>query len=251
MNQPNNTLKKFNIFLKKTIRTVRLRINLIIFLVSISSLLFVCLKLLNIESIFLASKNLWMLSIFQALLILSSIFIVLFLPTYPIFFNLKWNKNFKFREKLCICFVFNQAFFIILGFFGALFNIPITFTYFFLTLTITFPSILVIVIFKKLRRHEKYFFKASLSHNNYKELNEGFSLLNLFKRHFPLNTILLSILIILICFLFVVNTRFFAGTDAWLHISIIKYITTLNYVPMNEYYGALGLHIFGSVFHFF
>ncbi|KKK45226.1 MAG: hypothetical protein Lokiarch_11120, partial [Candidatus Lokiarchaeum sp. GC14_75] len=62
---------------------------------------------------------------------------------------------------------------------------------------------------------------------------------------------LLSIVIILISILNIVNTSTFAGTDAWLHISLVKYITKINYIPMDSYFGSLGLHIFGAVVHFF
>ena len=78
-----------------------------------------------------------------------------------------------------------------------------------------------------------------------------FSIIDNIKKLGSFNGILLTIFITLLCILNIVNTRYFAGTDPWLHISIVKYITEVNYVPMNEYYGALGLHIFGAVFHFF
>ncbi|MHA1294366.1 MAG: hypothetical protein ACTSQJ_17110 [Promethearchaeota archaeon] len=49
----------------------------------------------------------------------------------------------------------------------------------------------------------------------------------------------------------IVRVSYFFGTDPWLHITIIKMITEMNYLPLKEYYGSLGLHIFGAVIYFF
>jgi hypothetical protein len=48
-----------------------------------------------------------------------------------------------------------------------------------------------------------------------------------------------------------VRVDYFVGTDPWLHISIIKYISIFNDLPLNAYKGAMGLHVYGTVFHFF
>ncbi|MFX0153809.1 MAG: hypothetical protein ACFE9Q_04705, partial [Candidatus Hodarchaeota archaeon] len=80
---------------------------------------------------------------------------------------------------------------------------------------------------------------------------ENLSFSGFLSKYISLNGILLIIFIVLFCILNLINTSIFAGTDPWLHISIIKYITELNYIPMNEYYGALGFHTFGTVIHFF
>ncbi|GAG76496.1 unnamed protein product, partial [marine sediment metagenome] len=127
----------------------------------------------------------------------------------------------------------------------------ITFEYFFFTLVLVYFSILLIVIFHGYYRGTGFFLKKVNSLDFEQISNEKFSLSNLIKRNISLNAILLSIFIILICILNVVNTSIFAGTDAWLHISIVKYITKINSVPMNAYFGTLGLHIFGTVIHFF
>ncbi|HEC37404.1 MAG TPA: hypothetical protein ENI29_04150 [bacterium] len=128
---------------------------------------------------------------------------------------------------------------------------PITFEYFFFTLILAYFSILLIVIFQGYYRGTGFFLKT-VKKLEYKQIsNENLSLSNFIKRNFSLNSILLSIFIILITILNVVNTSILAGTDAWLHISIVKYITEINYAPMDVYFGSLGLHIFGAVIHFF
>ena len=179
-----------------------------------------------------------------------------FLPYYsylliPFFFILLSDKNLNFREKLGITIVSNLSFYIIIGYIGSYFNLPITFEYFFFTLVLVYFSILLIVIFHGYYRGTGFFLKKVKSLDFEQISNEKFSLSNVIKRNISLNAILLSIFIILICILNVVNTSIFAGTDAWLHISIVKYITKINYVPMNAYFGTLGLHIFGAVIHFF
>ncbi|MFW9873599.1 MAG: hypothetical protein ACFFG0_10880, partial [Candidatus Thorarchaeota archaeon] len=43
----------------------------------------------------------------------------------------------------------------------------------------------------------------------------------------------------------------FIGTDPWLHISIIKFITDINSLPLKDYFGTFGFHIFSSIIHYF
>ncbi len=230
---------------------LKYRIHFFLFLISIFSILFINLNYVIIESIEWISTNLFLSLLLKFLTAFSSIFTILFLPTYPIFFILLKNKALNFREKLMITIVSNLSFYIIIGYIGSYFNLPITFEYFFFTLILTYFSILLIVIFNGYYRGTGFFLKKGKS-LDYKQItNEKFSLSNFFKRNFSVNSILLSIFIILICILNVVNTRILAGTDAWLHISIVKYITKINYIPMNTYFGTLGLHIFGAVIHFF
>ena len=53
------------------------------------------------------------------------------------------------------------------------------------------------------------------------------------------------------CILNIIATNTFSGSDPWLHIAIIKVITQMNYLPLENYYGCLGLHIFGTLLHYF
>jgi len=206
---------------------------------------------IHVENIVLETNSLVLFLLIQLLLKSSAIFTILFLPTYPIFFILIKNMDLNFREKIGITIVSNLSFYIIIGYIGSYFNLPITFEYFFFTLVLVYFSILLIVIFHGYYRGTGFFLKKVKSLDFEQISNEKFSLSNFIKRNISLNVILLSVFIILICILNVVNTSIFAGTDAWLHISIVKYITEINYVPMNAYFGTLGLHIFGAVIHFF
>jgi len=230
---------------------LKYRIYFFLFLISIFSILFINLNYIIIESIEWNSTNLFLSLLFKFLTAFSSIFTILFLPTYPIFFILLKNKALNFREKLGITIVSNLSFYIITGYVGSYFNLPITFEYFFFTLILAYCSILLIVIFHGYHRGTGFFLKKVKSFDYIQINSEKFSLSNFIKRNISLNAILLSIVIILISILNVVNTSILAGTDAWLHISIVKYITKLNYVPMDAYFGTLGLHIFGAVIHFF
>ncbi len=241
-------MKKYSNVLKKVIVRIIHRNQLTFFILSLICILFLYLKLFNIEEILhstsLSIPWLFMISI-------STIFTILFLPSYPIFFIILEDLDFNFREKLGITIVSNLSFYIIVGFIGCCLNLLITFEFFLITLTLAYFSLIIIAIFQVFHRKTGVFFKKakSIEYNNLDD--ENFSLSNFIKRYISLNGILLVIFIILICILNIVNTRFFAGTDPWLHISIVKYITEINYIPMNEYYGALGLHIFGAVIHFF
>ncbi len=214
-------------------------------------LLFLYLKLTNIESLLLSSGNSLLPLLFQVLIGLSAIFILLFLPTYPIFFYLLNDRSFKFREKISMTIVCNLSFYILIGFIGNTLNSSISFEYFFFVLTITFIIILVITSFYSNHQGTVFFLKKSSSANFVQKTKRKISIFSYNKKYISLNGILLIAFIILICILSVVNTQFFAGTDPWLHISIIKYITQVRTIPINEYYGALGLHIYGAVFHFF
>jgi len=230
---------------------IKYRIRLITFFISLFCILFMYLKVIHIENTVLETNNLVLFLLIQLLLKSSAIFTILFLPTYPIFFILIKNMDLNFQEKLGITIVSNLSFYIIIGYIGSYFNLPITFEYFFFTLVLVYFSILLIVIFHGYYRGTGFFLKKVKSLDFERISNEKFSLSNFIKRNISLNVILLSVFIILICILNIVNTSIFAGTDAWLHISIVKYITEINYVPMNAYYGTLGFHIFGAVIHFF
>ncbi|MFX0035974.1 MAG: hypothetical protein ACFE9I_10085 [Candidatus Hermodarchaeota archaeon] len=109
----------------------------------------------------------------------------------------------------------------------------------------------MVLVIQGLKKTYREFQSQPKSFRHDSEFYQNFSLLNYLKKKISLNGFLLGIFIILVCTLNIINTRFFAGTDPWLHISIVKYITVVNHIPMEEYYGAIGLHIFGAVIHFF
>lgn len=176
---------------------------------------------------------------------------ILFLPSYPVFFILLKDKSFYFREKLGFAIVSNLSFYIIIGYIGSWINFPITSEYFLLFTILAYFSLIIITMFRDYNRGIALFFQKPKNPTNKQLTNEKLSFSNLLKKIVSINGILLVIFILLLCIFYFVSTNFFAGTDAWLHISIVKFITEINYIPFNEYFGSLGLHIFGSVIHFF
>ncbi|MHA1508098.1 MAG: hypothetical protein ACTSO6_05275, partial [Promethearchaeota archaeon] len=71
------------------------------------------------------------------------------------------------------------------------------------------------------------------------------------KNKLSLNGILLIIFAVLLITALLVNVEIFGGTDPWYHILIIRIIVNANSLPLNEYFGAMGFHIIGAVFHMF
>ena len=244
-------MEKIYLISKRVGYIIRSRIQAVFLLISILAILFIFLKLVNIELIPFVSMNPILLFLIDVLIASSAIFSVLFLPSYPLILFLLRSKNFVFREKLSIIIVSNLSYYIIIGFIGSWINFPITFEYFFFNLLLTYLLLILIVNLIAYRRGIPLFFKKTerfkRQHVNY----ENFSLTSFIFKSLSLNGILLIAFICLICVVNLFNTSIFAGLDPWLHISIVRYISELNYIPMDEYYGALGLHIFGTVIHFF
>ena len=131
----------------KIMNLLRNRIYFFLFLISISSILFINLSYVLIERIELIETNIFLSLLFKLLTAFSSIFTILFLPTYPIFFILIKNKVLNFRERLMVTIVSNLSFYIIIGYIGSYLALPITFEYFFFSLMLAYLSILLIVIF--------------------------------------------------------------------------------------------------------
>ncbi len=248
-------MNTFYYYQKRIFFQIKRRIHLILFIISLGVLFYISLNLLNIEFLILISEGSSFYFMFQLLRKISSIFILFFLPTYPIFFNMLKNKSFKVLEKISMTIVCNLSFYILIGFLGYILNLPISFEFFFFTLTLAYLIILGILIFIDYHRGYVFFLKKKSSVNVnqkfYKMNSNSPTSLSHIKKPISFNGALLIVFIILICILFIINTEFFAGTDPWLHISIIKYITKVRTIPINEYYGALGLHIYGAVIHFF
>ncbi|MBN1800211.1 MAG: hypothetical protein JW891_01815 [Candidatus Lokiarchaeota archaeon] len=71
------------------------------------------------------------------------------------------------------------------------------------------------------------------------------------KKKISRNALLLIIFLLLLCSFYVVRYSYFFGTDGWAHIYITRFITDEHYLPLDEYFGAMGLHIFSSVIYFF
>ena len=68
--------------------------------------------------------------LFQILVIASTVFIVVALPTYPLYFIILEKKEFNSLEKLNFTIVSNLAFYILTGYLGYYLGIPITAPFF-------------------------------------------------------------------------------------------------------------------------
>ncbi len=219
---------------------LRARIQLTIFLVSIVFILIVFLNLMGIYSVVL-----------QPIFLVSTGFIVLFLPSYPLFFVISKKTKFNFYEKLSLTIIINAVFYILSGYLGFILGIPITGFFFFGALIITYFSIISYIIYCEITKESYFFIRSIESFDLVSDRAVGFSLLKYIKAHVTINGVLLIIFIALICFLNTVRVSFFAGTDPWLHIFNSKIITQLNYLPLGNYHKTLGLNIFEAVISFF
>ncbi|MBA7693461.1 hypothetical protein ES703_102043 [subsurface metagenome] len=233
---------------KRILLILNSRIHLFVFLVSILSLIFILFKIINLNLILGITEILFLDSLFHTLVIISTIFTILFLPTYPIFFIIFKGKSFNFLEKLNLTIVINLSFYILTAYIGFFLGFPITDLFFFLTLLIFYLSLVSYIIVQEYRNNKYRFIRAKKAN---KISPEKFSLLKYIKSRMSTNGFLLIIFLLLICVLNVVRFTYFFGTDSWLHLFIIKSIVKMKYLPLEEYYGSIGLPIFGAVIHFF
>lgn len=186
---------------------------------------------------------------FDITIYFSSAFVLLFLPFFPLIFNFFKNSDFSYIEKIGITIISNLSFYIIIGYIGYFFQIKISALFFLFSCSLSFFLIVFLQWF-----YNKYSRKVNKINKNHQKIEEKrdkiLGLLK-FKKSLSVNGILLGIFILFLCFLNIVKGDYFYGTDPWLHISLIKIITEMQTLPVVEYYGTLGLHIFCSAFHFF
>jgi len=241
----------FKLGLIKSLLHVRKHFNCYIFVVSLISVAFLLLKLIGIDILLNFDGNILFGSFFGFFWMISSIFIILFLPSYPIFFAI--YKNFKFNtlEKICLTIVINLSFYIIIGYFGNGLGFALNIYYFFsLLLSFYFILLIISLILNKNNKINKK--NSSKSKKNYSlDSYEDFSVFEYIKNKLSLNVILLIIFTVLLITALLVNVEIFGGTDPWYHILIIRIIVNANSLPLNEYFGAMGFHIIGAVFHLF
>lgn len=189
--------------------------------------------------------------LFQIIVLTSTIFTVTLLPTYPIFFIIFKDKEFKLLEKLNLTIVSNLSFYILAGYLGYVIGVPITALFFFIVLFIFFFSITIYIIIAEYKYRKYTFLKPqSYIHGDIKDIKTSPNTFNI-KSVIQSNKFLIIIFLFSICVLNVVRFRYFFGTDPWLHIFIIKSIARMKYLPLEEYYGSVGLPIFGVVLYFF
>ena len=241
----------FKIGLIKSLLHVRKHFNCYIFAVSLISVVFLLLKLIGIDILLNFGGNTLFGSFFGFCLMISSIFVILFLPSYPIFFTLYKSIKFNTIEKICLTIVINMSFYIILGYFGNGVGFALNIYYFFsLLLSFYFGLLIMSLILKKTNKVDKTL--ASESKKNHSlETYEDFQVLEYIKNKLSLNGLLLIIFAVLFITALLVNVEIFGGTDPWYHILIIRIIVNANSLPLNEYFGAMGFHIYGAVFHLF
>ena len=230
---------------------LKVRINLVLILISSISLIFILLKILNFDSITGISTIPFLNCSFYIFVYLSMIFTLLFLPTYPLFFILFKEKNMNFLEKLSITAVMNMSFYIILGIGGFYLGFALTEWFFFIVLVVFYFTIIFWILIIDIKKRKFNTFRFNITDEDKKAFTNNFSIVNLIKRIKLSNSVLLAIFIFLLCLFAVFGTSIFIGTDPWMHISIIKFITDINYLPLGDYFGTFGFHIIGALIHFF
>lgn len=230
---------------RKFISLILSRIHVLILFISSVSLFFVFLELINIDAIVYTNQIGFISNLFQIAVFLSMIYIILFLPSYPLFFIIFKEKSFNFLEKLGLTIILNMSFYILTGYFGFFIGIPITGIYFFFAVAIFYFSFIGYIVYFEMKERKFSIFQH--------KIEESFSIYNSLKELIVknVNTILLLIFIALICILNVERFSYWYGTDAMFHAYMIRTITEINYLPLNQYFGAVGIHIFGAVINFF
>ncbi|MFX1446903.1 MAG: hypothetical protein ACFFCG_02065 [Promethearchaeota archaeon] len=123
--------------------------------------------------------------------------------------------------------------------------------YFFVLSLVFYFSFRAIILIYEIRKNGKESLKFNDPSKELLKKYDNFSLSNYLKNKISWNGLLLIIFMILLIFALIANVEIFGGTDPWYHIFIIKVITTAHSLPLNEYFGAMGFHIIGAVFHFF
>ena len=244
-------MKIQNLNLNNILFYIKTRIHLFIILISTISLIFIFLSIINFNIVSGLSQISFLDWIFHLIVYICTWFSLLFLPTYPIIFIIFKEKNLNFLERLTITVVFNLSYYIIVGIVGFYLGFALTEWLFFLILVISYFSILICISIIDLRKGTFNFFKLNLTSDYKEKFVDNFSIVNFIKKFRFSTSVLLIIFIFLICIFGISGSSIFIGTDPWMHISIIKFITDINYLPLTDYFGTFGFHIFGAVIHFF
>ena len=244
-------MKIQNLTFNNIIFYIKIRIHLFQILISAISLIFIFLKIINFNVISGLSQIIFLDWIFHLIVYISTGFALLFLPFYPVIFIIFKKKLLNTLERLAIAIVINLSFYIIVGILGFYLGFAITEWLFFLILVITYFLIIFSIFLIDFKKGSFNIFKLKITHDYKKKFVDNFSILNFIKKFKFSNSVLLSIFIFLVCILGIFGSSIFIGTDPWMHISIIKFITDINYLPLDDYFGTFGFHIFGAIIHFF
>ena len=230
---------------------VQSRIHCFIFLVSIASMVFVFFKLININITLGISEIVVFESLFQVIVVFSSIFVILFIPSYPIFFIILKKSIFTRLEKIGLTIVINSVFYIFLGYFGYWIGAPLSSFFFFYGALTSFLIIICYIGFNEFKKETYVFFKSEKVSNDRVERLGQISFYRYIKNKINLNLLLLVVFIFLICILNITKFSIFPGTDPWLHILNSRIITDENILPLDRYHGTMGISIFGAVINYF
>ncbi|MCK4287297.1 MAG: hypothetical protein KAX18_13895, partial [Candidatus Lokiarchaeota archaeon] len=157
----------------------------------------------------------------------------------------------NFLERLTITIVTNLSFYTIIGILGFYLGFAITEWFFFTILVLSYFLFILLSIIFNLKKGESPIFRLKFTHDYKEKFTRKFSVFTYIKKFRVSNSVLLIIFLFLVCILGIFGTSIFIGTDPWMHISIIKFITDINYLPVSDYFGTFGFHIFGAVIHFF
>lgn len=242
---------EINAKIHKIISFIVLRRHFFLLIISMISILFIFFNLIRLDLLLGFSENYILEKFYYIMKISSTIFVILFLPSYPIFFVLFKKLNFNFLEKLSLTIVCNLSFYILIGYFGFLVGFLLTGFFFFFTLLITFFSIIGLIIILDLRNRKQSFLTTKKDSEKIHKFKENFSLFKYLKNRISLNHLLLTIFLVLICVFSFIRYDFFYGTDPWYHLYITKLITENHFLAFTEYLGAMGIHIFGATIYFF
>jgi len=113
-------MSKLRIILNKIILFTYIRKQIALLILSLLSFIVVFLNLIGI-SVILEINNLYICQFFFSLIcLISTAFIVIFLPFYPLFFIIFRNKNFNFLEKFSLTIVANLTLYILSAYLGNL-----------------------------------------------------------------------------------------------------------------------------------
>ncbi|MFX0026992.1 MAG: hypothetical protein ACFE8M_11330 [Candidatus Hermodarchaeota archaeon] len=145
----------------------------------------------------------------------------------------------------------NLAFYILIGYIANYFGIAITGYFFFLLILIIYFSLILYIIIYEKRTKYIIFLKIEEFSANKQSFYESFSIFNYIKRRVSLIELLLIVFLILLSIQYSIRFSYFYGTDAIYHVFLTKIINEINYLPLDQYFGALGLHLFTALIHFF
>ncbi len=229
---------------------LKFRIQWLLFLISVISLSFIFMHIIGLITLWNLQVVNPFYSLLQIFLLFSTIFAIMFLPFYPVFFIILKKKTFNFLEKLSITIIVDLAFYILGGYIGFGLGFSITNLFYFVILVVTYGILIISIIVIDLKTNKYRCFKIKTATNN-NLISKEFSLKDYLTKTVSLNAALLLTFLLLLCIMNVVRVVYFFGTDPWLHIFIIKLITIKHYLPTEEYHQTLGLHLFAAVIQFF